>query len=328
MHAFLVKLEAACRRLDLGNQRLLLAVSGGADSVALLRGMVDLQSSLSIGLHVAHLNHALRAAAADDAQWLAALCERLGVSLTQGRFDVAAAARDAGLGIEEAARAARYEFLKQTAATSGCDAVAVAHHADDQAETILHHILRGTGLAGLRGMQEARALDANVRLVRPMLEISRAEIVDYLRTLDQPYRLDESNADEAYTRNRMRHSLLPLLERDFNPQLREALRRLGQQAAEAEIALDICVEGFLDRALESQSPHDCRLKWQALPNESRHLVRAILAALWQRMGWPRQAMTFDHWDRLARVALTGGAADFPGGVHARREGRLCHIAHR
>ncbi|MSR56761.1 MAG: tRNA lysidine(34) synthetase TilS [Planctomycetaceae bacterium] len=319
-------LAQAAGELQLGRLSVLIGVSGGADSVALLRGLLSLGDDLRPIVQVAHLNHKLRGATADaDAVWLKRLCETLAVPLTIGIADVAQAARDAGRGIEEAARDERYRFLEQTARQLGCRAIAVAHTADDQAETILHHILRGTGLAGLSGMPAERPLPGGARLIRPLLAARRADVLNYLQQIGQDFREDESNQDEKFTRNRLRRRVLPELAREFNPQLIDALGRLGQQASQTQAALTDCAAGWLDRVLESETPCSVRLKWQPLAGRPRHLVREVLTALWRRQNWPRQEMSFDHWDRLTDVLESGGAADFPGGISARRTGRLIVI---
>ncbi|MFN0056290.1 MAG: tRNA lysidine(34) synthetase TilS [Planctomycetales bacterium] len=323
---FVRRLHESLARLEMGGQALLLGVSGGADSVALLRGCVALGSMLKLQVSVAHLNHRLRGAASDaDAAWLEALCRSLAIPLTVGVREIADLASGSGRGIEEAARDERYAFLEQAARDQGCSAVAVAHTADDQAETILHHILRGTGLAGLGGMPPARRLPAGMLLIRPLLEVRRTDVLEYLRGIGQEFREDQSNQDEAYTRNRLRRRWLPDLARDFNPQLTVSLCRLGQQAAQAQSALAACAEELLDKALETFESSGCRIKWQPLRNRPRHLIRELFGILWRRNNWPRQGMTFEHWDRLAEIVVEGGAADFPGGIHVQRAGKLIEV---
>lgn len=320
---FLSLVRAASDDLGLGGQSVLVAVSGGADSVSLLRALLELRGELRLTVHAAHLNHQLRGADADaDAEWLERVCRELGVALTIGRVAVADTARATGRGIEETARDERYRFLERTAREQGCRFVAVAHTADDQAETILHHILRGTGLAGLGGMAAARPLDGGLTLVRPLLGLRRSDILGYLAQLGQAFREDESNGDDAFTRNRLRLQVLPQLIREFNPQLIDALCRLGAQAAETQAVLTACAADWLDRVLQSATPLEVRLKWQPLTDLPRHLVREVLTALWRRQNWPRQRMNFEHWERLAEIVLRGGASDLPEGLHARREGRL------
>jgi tRNA(Ile)-lysidine synthase len=325
MHKFLVQLHDACQRLRLNRTRLMVGVSGGADSVALLCGLQALSADGGLLLHAAHLNHLLRGAASDaDAAWVRELCRSLKLPLTEAVFPVAQAAQEEALGVEEAARSARYAFLAKAAVDAGCPIVAVAHTADDLAETVLHHVLRGTGLAGLRGIPEERDLEG-VRLARPLLRITKRCLQEYLQTERISYREDATNLDTRFTRNRIRHQLLPQLREQFNPKVDEALRRLGLQAEEAQNALDSAAQYFLDRALREAQHQRCSLHWQVLAPLGRHLVREVLAALWRRQGWPRQRMAFEHWQALADATIHGGAVCVPGGVVARRDGKLLVI---
>ena len=329
MHPFLTQLRHEIQSLALRGKRILIGVSGGADSVALLRGMCDCRAPLRIELYAAHLNHRLRGTAADeDAAWIRQICDRWQVPLDTEALDVAALARESGVGLEEAARTARYRFLEQTALTRSAGHLAVAHSADDQAETILHHILRGTGLAGLQGMPQQRVLPSGVVLVRPMLSIGRSEILDYLHSLGQDFREDASNASEAYTRNRIRHTLLPTLSADYNPQIHEALRRLGRQAGEAQAAIETLAAKLLDASWEQADLCACRVDCGRWSDEPRHLLREAMTLIWRRQAWPRQKMAFDHWDRLIEIGLNGGAASLPGGVSARRVGQILHLERR
>lgn len=326
MHPFLQQLGHELRRSQLAGKRILLGVSGGADSMALLRGFLEFQIEFRLDLRAAHLNHLLRGIDADnDAEWLRQTCDALQVLVTIGEADVASLARTAGTGLEEAARSARYQFLEQTAVSLAADHIAVAHSADDQAETILHHILRGTGLAGLRGIPQYRDLATGIRLIRPLLSISRAEIRGYLADIGQDFREDASNGDETFTRNRIRRTLLPALAAEYNPNINTALLRLGQQAVEAYAAMEAMAAELLDRASVSPGPHACSLDCSLLTGRPRHLIREAFTLIWRRQDWPRQKMTFDHWDQLVEIGLHGGAATFPGIIDARRTGDVMHL---
>lgn len=323
MTEFTRRLADSLRRLGLASARMMLAVSGGADSVALLRGAVELRETLSLQLFAAHLNHNLRGADSDaDAAFVSALCAEQSVPLTLGSENVADAAKDASAGVEETARRIRYDFLRNAAVRENCRFVATAHTADDQAETILHHALRGTGLAGLRGISPTRPLDPSVTLVRPLLFATREEIETYLSDLHQTFRQDATNSDETLTRSRIRGTLLPLLEREFNPQVREALVRLADQATDAQGTLESLAARFVEEAIEQRDASTCRLNADVLAKLPRHLVRECFLRLWKQMGWPRQRMGFTEWDRLAEIASQGGAAVLPGNIDARTRGRL------
>lgn len=187
----------------------LCAVSGGADSVCLLHWLAQRRD---ISLTAAHFNHQLRGEESNrDEAFVRSLCDRWGIPLTVGRGDVLAFARREKRSVEEAARTLRYTFLYRAAEELGCDRIAVAHNADDNAETLLLHLLRGSGLNGLTGISPKLH-----KIERPLLTTSRQEIEDYLVQNNLPHVEDSSNADDTYTRNRVRHQLLPLLE-ELNP---------------------------------------------------------------------------------------------------------------
>jgi tRNA(Ile)-lysidine synthase len=196
----------------------LCAVSGGADSMALLHILKTLSGELGFTLRAAHFNHHLRRAESDrDEAFVRERCQDWGVPLTCGGGDVARAARQSGRGIEETARALRYAFLEETADALGATRIATAHSADDNAETLLLHLVRGSGLAGLTGIPPRRG-----RIVRPLLTTTRREIETYCAQEKIPYVQDSTNADETYTRNFLRLRVLPLL-KEINPRAVEHL---------------------------------------------------------------------------------------------------------
>lgn len=319
MSRFLDQLENGLDRCELRGARLLVGVSGGADSVSLLRGLLILRTAWSLTVTAAHLNHRLRGADSDaDAVWVRTLCERLGVAIRVDELDVAAEAASRGIGIEEAAREGRYRFLEQVAGETGCTHVAVAHTADDQVETILHHILRGTSLAGLAGMSWHRRLAGGVKLARPLLDVARQDVVDFLCHHGQDFCADASNSDATFTRNRIRNELLPRLRSEFNPQIDDTLRRLGRQAAELHSLIEALAVDLLRRAIRHRAPTECRVDAATLADQPRPVVRELFVQLWRQQNWPRQKMGFDHWEQLVEIALTGGAATLSGNIDARR----------
>lgn len=228
-------LAAALTACDMRGKTLLVAVSGGGDSLALLYALYQAQAEFDLRLCGAHLNHTLRGAESDaDAEFVAAEFRRLDIPYTLQRADVAAYRRARRLSMEDAARRVRYAFLADAAAHHAAHAVAVAHTADDQAETLLMNIIRGSGLDGLRGMQtlDRLAIDAaNLTLFRPLLGVSRAQTYAYCAALGLQPRQDASNLSLEHTRNRIRLELMPMLER-FNPAARDALLRLARNAAD------------------------------------------------------------------------------------------------
>jgi tRNA(Ile)-lysidine synthase len=325
-NGFLASLSESIQSLQLSGARILVGVSGGADSVALLRGLATLAERNELHVIAAHLNHCLRPSAAeDDAAWTAELCCRYEIPIVVELADVPTYARERRLNIEEAARALRYQFFDRAARAQSCTHVAVAHTADDQVETVLHHLFRGTGLAGLRGMQAARPLAAGLTLVRPLLRIRRPQLAAWLAEIGQDFRTDATNADESRTRNRIRHSVLPALERELGPQVRDSLLRISAQAGELQATIEELADELLKSCLADETADLVRLNVEPLAGRPRHLVREVFVALWKRKDWPRQAVGFDDWDRLARLATEGGSATLPGRIEVTRRGKLLMI---
>ena len=195
---------------------LVVAASGGVDSTVLL----DVLDGLGYRLHVAHLDHALRSDSATDSRFVVAEAKRRGLPCSVERRDVGAYARTEGLSLEEAGRQQRYAFLDQVADRVGAEFIALGHHADDQAETVILRLLRGSGATGLGGMAIAR----EGRYLRPLLRVRRAEIEEYARQRSLRYREDPSNRDSRFLRNRVRGELMPLL-KSYNPNIAEVLNR-------------------------------------------------------------------------------------------------------
>jgi tRNA(Ile)-lysidine synthase len=215
-------------------ERVAVAVSGGADSVALLAVMAESRPESGVVLSAIHVHHGLRGAEADeDAAFVEELARRLGVPLEIERGDAAALAADRGQGLEEAARTLRYGVFRTRLAAGALDAVATAHTLDDQAETVLMKLLRGAWTEGLGGIAPVVSEAAGGRIVRPLLGVTRAEVIAYLQAAGQPWREDSSNRDPAFARNRMRHTLLPHL-RDYAPHAAEQLARLATVARDEE----------------------------------------------------------------------------------------------
>ncbi|MFC1915017.1 tRNA lysidine(34) synthetase TilS [Chloroflexota bacterium] len=222
-------------------QKLLVAVSGGPDSICLLHILVEMQKELGIGLHIAHLNHQLRGAESEaDAQYVAGLAQQLHLPATIEARDVKGYQARQRVSPEEAAREVRYGFLAQAAGAIGADRVAAGHTADDHIETILMHLIRGTGIRGLRGLQPVSrwpSPDNNLTIVRPLLAVNREETVNYCQHHQLKPRTDTSNRSLSPLRNRIRQQLLPLL-RSYNPRVAEALIRTARIAGDDIDLLD------------------------------------------------------------------------------------------
>jgi len=292
---------------------ILAAVSGGADSVAMLCMLVQSRSPDG-KLAIAHVNHGTRGADSDaDAEFVKALAAEYHLRYFEHRMDAGATL------CENTARNWRYDFLVQQAEQIGFRYLATAHTADDQTETVLHRILRGTGLAGLAGIAPSRTMTPAVTLLRPLLKIRRHTILAYLESLGKTYREDKTNLENHFTRNRIRNELLPLLRTEFNPQIDDAVYRLAALAAEHEAVLTELLDGLLETALVEQSADRIVLKVLPLQHCSLPVLREVLIRVWKRQHFPMREMDFSQWSVLAELFRTPDKRlDFPGGIMAER----------
>jgi tRNA(Ile)-lysidine synthase len=283
-------------------------LSGGPDSVALTDALASESAGAGIRIVAAHLDHGLRKGSAADAGFCAQLCHRLGVPLRTGRAEVRERARREGGGLEEAARLERYAFLRSVKEESGASAIAVAHTRDDQAETLLIRLLRGSGSRGLASMR-LRSGD----LFRPLLDVSREQVLQHLRLRDLGWREDPSNADPAFARNRVRHELLPYLEARFNPRIRAALARSAGLIAEETDVIESLAEGFVGVAPPGMP---VVLSRQALASAPAGVARAALRRAIEAAGGLRGVSKL-HVDRMLALALSSDPAHrrvpLPGG---------------
>lgn len=314
---------------DARPEKVVVGVSGGVDSLALLHLFVRAWQSLAVAPIVVHVNHLIRGAEADaDARFVAGIAEEWGVPCHVERIDVPALAAERKLSLEEAARQARYTLLGQHAARLGARLIAVAHNADDQAETVLMHLLRGAGLAGLRGMLPVAPLsdyhllepvDASLSLIRPLLGVPRAAIEAYSTAHGLQPRFDRSNLDTTYFRNRLRHVVMPVLE-GVNPNVKAVLARTASVLAADYDVLQAEVEAAWQVVIREESGERVcfdRAGWRALP-------LALRRATLRRAAWHLRAhlrdVSFRHVEDAAEVALqgeTGARATLPGGLALR-----------
>jgi len=313
-------------RLVRPGERVGLAVSGGADSVALLRAFVELAPSLGVVLVVLHLNHNLRGPDSEaDARFVRELAAQFSLEAALETEDVASLAALLHLSLEAAGRRARYAFFRRAATTYRLDCVATAHTRDDQAETVLLRLLRGTGISGLAGIYrtfDLSQLDSETadgeestarppRLIRPLLSTRRQQIEEFLRSLDQPFRQDASNLDPQFLRNRVRADLLPALEGNYNPRLREALCETAEIAAAEDGFLDDLVSSTLGPGADLEHGVDVEL----LQAQPLAMQRRIL----RRLCRPHSlALDFVQIEALRDFALAGraGHLNLPRGFFA------------
>ena len=288
--------------------RVLTALSGGADSVCLLHFLHENAEKYGITVCAAHYDHRLRGEESErDAEFSRSLCEKLGIEYILGSGDVAAYAAENRLGTEEAARLLRYAFLNEAAEKLGCNKIATAHNADDNAETLLINLCRGSGAKGLSGIPPVRG-----NIIRPLLLTTRAEILQYLAENDLPHVEDSSNQSDDYTRNLLRHRVMPVL-RDINPSFAAAAARTAQSLREDETYFEKEAAEFIAKHADGSS-----LPIPAL----KTLARPVAVRVFRQMS--PESLSGTHLDAL--FALLDGEglayADLPGLRVSRDSGRL------
>jgi tRNA(Ile)-lysidine synthase len=295
-------------------ERVLVALSGGADSVALTEVLVQIAPGLGLSLVLAHLNHLLRIEAEADEAFCREIAERLSLPIVCGRADVPARAAKSRRSIEDEGRRARYEFLEQEAAREDCHRIAVGHTLDDQAETFLLRLLRGSGTRGLAGVHPVAG-----KRIRPLIETRRSEIAAYLEERKTPFREDASNADLAYTRNRIRHSAMPGLLSEFNPRLAETLARSASILREDEEWMDIQArEAFAELGLDSEG--EIRLSVPGLLRRHRALRRRLVRHAVERLRGGLENVAHVHVEdvlTLLDAGKSGREVHLPGLVAER-----------
>jgi tRNA(Ile)-lysidine synthase len=326
------------RRWPARGERVLVAVSGGADSTALLLALEELKRTglLEVELTAAHLNHGLRGAGAEeDARFVETLARARGFEFVSGRADVGRLASDSSDNLEQAARRARYEFLADAARASGAAAVLTGHTLDDQAETVLLRLLRGSGSEGLGGMRPERSLEEGgaVLLRRPLLEWARrADTEEYCRGRGVEFRADEMNEDEGFARVRVRRRLLPLLE-TFNPRASVAIARAAGLLREDASALEAHAARLLEDARAEVGTTSGETESDAWPLRVEVLAAAPAALrrralrLWVARGrGGLRRISLAHVsavERLLKGVRGGRVAELPGGASVeRRRGLL------
>jgi len=303
------------------------AVSGGADSVAMasvLNALAD-SGGRSWRLTIAHLDHQLRQDSRDDERFVRELAAGWSLPCVTAARDVAAEATRTGGGLEEAARMVRYSFLVETAQNLGAGVVAVGHQADDNVETILYRLARGTHLRGLAGMSPGRSLaGSDIRLVRPLLQCRRQEVEQYCRRAGLQWRTDHTNAEVRYRRNFIRHELLPAIREKLNPRVDEALLRLAGAASQVEAyLLEKAAEPF-GSAVRPSPAGSVALDRAALKASAPVIRQFVIRLALERLSAPLGDMSAARYEELAALVEDGlgGGVSLPGGWVARREGPL------
>jgi tRNA(Ile)-lysidine synthase len=322
--------------------RIAAAVSGGADSVALLRALLELRGELGIVLAVAHFNHQIRGAEAEaDEQFVRELARQFDLEFHSGSGDVPVHARENKLSLETAARELRHRWFAKLLADGKADKIATAHTEDDQAETVLMRVVRGTGT---RGLASISPVQQEKKLIRPFLAVTRKEVEGYLQRLQQPWREDSSNQDLHHARNRVRHELLPLLQQEYNPAIRQTLADFAEIARAEEEFWEKEVAGLFTRLVRSGRPSrsgrtnrqqgsaaisdTLSVECSTLQSQPLALQRRLLRAMGEHFG---VALEFKHVQELLLFVpgnKAGRELDLPGDLVAGSSFRELQLSRR
>lgn len=301
----------------------LVAVSGGIDSMALLRSLAILvarnKDANPQNLIVAHVNHRTRLESDANEQFVCKVANQLGLKVLVGRADVKIPTSSPSQvhASEESLRDLRYDLLLKLAQESGARYLLTGHQKQDQVETILFRVFRGTGLSGLRGIPRKRLVNSSLTVVRPLLDLDRETLKAFLDDLSQPYRLDPSNDDSKYTRNFLRNDLMPMLETRFGPSVEEAVLRLSTQAVEAQELLTTLAERLLTQHV-SMTKSSVSIDRSGLFDEPEIILQTMLSLIWKRQDWSQQKMDANWWRRLVNVITSESIStprfDIPHGI--------------
>jgi tRNA(Ile)-lysidine synthase len=297
-----VAASARTRQLFAAGEHVLVAVSGGPDSVALLSVLAALAPAKRLTLSALHLNYGLRGEESEgDERFVSRLCAELGVPLTRERVDLSRVSnRRKGMSLQARAREARYAALRRTAAARGAGKIALGHTADDQAETLVMWMLRGSGTAGLAGIRPVR----DAVYVRPLLDVSRTEVLAYLTAKGVPFRMDSSNAKPLYLRNRVRHELLPLLKR-FNPAVVDALTRQADILRDDDLCLDQWASEWVGRHVQGGDDRSLAVPRRALLELPVALQRRVIRRVVQQASGSQYSPTFGAAEAVLEKIVRG-----------------------
>ncbi|WP_077612607.1 tRNA lysidine(34) synthetase TilS [Clostridium sp. Marseille-P2415] len=308
-------------RLFTPGDRVIVALSGGADSVCLLIVLNELKEELGLELKAVHVHHGLRGKEADrDSLYAGQLSKELGIAFACVRVDAALYAREHGMSVEEAGRHLRYEIFERERLAFGGTKIAVAHHADDQAETILYNLFRGTGLKGLGGMRPVRE-----RIVRPLLSVGRGEILAYLEEKGISYCEDSTNASLDYVRNRLRSQILPSIKEQINSRAGENIVHAGEMAAKADAYLEKQAESVLKACGKRETDAAgtclaCKAGVEMLLTEDDIIKNYVIRRMIRSVNESMKDITMTHVESAAALLSgpSGRQVDLPHGLIAVR----------
>lgn len=291
----------------------LIGVSGGPDSMALLHALLYLAEAMDLRLGVAHLNHCLRQASSDaDEQFVASAAKKLTVPVFVEKKDIVIKSKKTGLGLEEAGREARYHFFNQVCEKHRFDKIAVGHHGEDNAEQVLLNLVRGSGPAGMGGIPPVRK-----NIIRPLIRTPRSEILNYLNENKIEYVVDPSNADDRFLRNKIRHHLMPLLHKTYNPKISETLNRLSAIVRSEEAWINALITPLFETVMVSADDRQMILSVSGLRQFHAAARRRILRKAIETIKKDLRRITCLHIEAMMRLISTNPAKarlDLPGRI--------------
>jgi tRNA(Ile)-lysidine synthase len=315
---------SAFQMLEKGDS-VLIGVSGGPDSIALLHALVETSKTWPMRLGIAHLNHGLREEESDaDGEFVETLSTDLSLPFYIKKINLYQKNQHRRVSLEEAGREARYAFFNELAGREGFDKIAVGHHADDTAEIILINLLRGSGPTGLKGIPPVRG-----KIIRPLIRISHELILSYLKHYQLEYRIDSSNSDEQFLRNKIRHQLIPILKSQYNPNICRTLNRLGNLLYDEEEWISQYIDMTMEQCAQSNDLHNIILSIDKLTQH--HIAvrrRMIRRAIFHAKGDLRR-ISYGHVDaviNLCKNAADGARLDLPEKIRIRIQDGQLHIS--
>ena len=261
--------------------KIVLGVSGGPDSISMLDILNSIKDEIGFEIYVAHINHLIREEAIDDEKYVEEYCKKNNIEFFAKRIDVLKIADAQKIGTEEAGRKARYEFFEEIYSKVGANKIAIAHNKNDKAETIIMHLLRGSGLSGLKGIEPIR----NNKYIRPLIECERSEIERYCDENNLNPRIDKTNFENEYTRNKIRNIVIPYIKKEFNPNIVETLDRLSEVATDESNYINRQVQNTYNKLLVEKTEKQIILKWKEFNLQEKIIKsRLILYTIKELMG--------------------------------------------
>ncbi len=315
---FLDKVKSTIKKYNMlqKGDSVIAGISGGPDSITMLRVLAELKEEYSLNILVAHLDHKFRGEeSSEDRRFCEGLAKGYGIEIISEEIDVPRISREKGISPEEAARFARYDFFKRIAKERGITKIAVGHTRDDQAETVLMRIIRGTGMKGMGGISPVKDMQG-FKIIRPLIELSRKEVEGFISEAGLKFRIDSSNKKTIFTRNKIRLGLIPYLEKEFNPNIKEVL---------ANMAENLQVEDeFLERYAKRKSKGMSKVRDRAITidlkkfkKQPEAIRKRILRAVFEELKGDLRRLTYQHWKEIEGLISerpVNSIVDLPAGI--------------